>query len=168
MDRQQIGLKLTLDALGLPARLDTFADRLILQKAIYLAQVAGVQLGYHFHWYLRGPYSPGLTRDAFAVVAAVHQGLNESEGWNLDPASTERLQRLRPLLLGAPRDERATRLELLASVHFLLQAHPGQANDTAQLRATLRRYGKDFSEGQIRQACEELTRHGLGPGPAAR
>jgi uncharacterized protein YwgA len=55
MDRQQIGLKLTLDALSLPARLDTFADRLVVQKAIYLAQVAGVQLGYHFHWYLRGP-----------------------------------------------------------------------------------------------------------------
>jgi hypothetical protein len=51
-------------------------------------------------WYLRGPYSPGLTRDAFAVVAAVNQGLNDSEGWDLDPASTERLQRLRPLLPG--------------------------------------------------------------------
>jgi hypothetical protein len=65
------------------------------------------------------------------------------------------------------RDEQTTKLELLASVHFLGQAHPAQANDTAQLRAALKRYGKDFSEEQIRQGCEELTHHGFGPGHLA-
>ena len=55
VDQQQIGLKLTWDALGLPDQLDSFAARLSLQKAIYLVQEAGVQLGYSFHWYLRGP-----------------------------------------------------------------------------------------------------------------
>ena len=45
MDRQQIGLKLTLDALGIPFRLDSFADRLTVQKAVYLAHTTENQLG---------------------------------------------------------------------------------------------------------------------------
>ena len=63
MDRQQIGVKLAIDGLKLPFVIDTFMDRLIMQKAVYLAQAAGVNLGYYYHWYLHGPYSPSLTRD---------------------------------------------------------------------------------------------------------
>src|SRR5947207_10603765 len=116
MDRQQVGLKLTLDALKRPLRLDNFPDRLVLQKAIYLAQAAGVQLGYQFHWYLKGPYSPGLTRDAFAVVAELRQNLDDSQGWNLDPASAQRLSSLRKLFEGIPVEQLPSNLELLASV----------------------------------------------------
>src|SRR3989442_1336381 len=69
MDRQQIGLKLVLEALGRELRLDDFPSRLSLQKTIYLVQAAGVDLGYSYSWYLRGPYSSALTRDAFALKA---------------------------------------------------------------------------------------------------
>jgi len=54
MDRQQIGVKLTTDSLKLPFQIGTFEDRLIMQKAVYLAQAAGVNLGYYYHWYLHG------------------------------------------------------------------------------------------------------------------
>lgn len=74
MDRQQIGFKLALEQLSLPARLSSFDDSLILQKAVYLAQAAGVDLGYFFHWYLRGPYSSALTRDAFSMVSEINGG----------------------------------------------------------------------------------------------
>jgi uncharacterized protein YwgA len=159
MDRQQIGLKLTLDALGLPARLGSFSDRLILQKTIYLAQAAGVQLGYHYNWYLRGPYSPALTHDAFPVVAEVAQGENDSEGWKLDEASLLRLQRLQPLLQEADTDKLAARLELLASLHFLLQSTAGQNKTTTELRSTLQRYGKYFSEREIQDGLEQLKKY---------
>jgi len=56
MDRQQIGVKLTIDGLNLPFKIDGFQDRLIMQKSVYLAQAAGVHLGYYYHWYLYGPY----------------------------------------------------------------------------------------------------------------
>jgi hypothetical protein len=36
MDRQQIGVKLAIDGLGLQFKIDGFEDRLILQKAVYL------------------------------------------------------------------------------------------------------------------------------------
>src|SRR5262249_50155808 len=114
MDRQQIGLRLTLDALGVPARLNIFSDRLILQKAVYLAQAAGVQLGYSYNWYLRGPYSPALTRDAFAVVAELNQGADDSQGSRLDSTSLQRLKRLRKLIDEIPSGDRSAKLELLA------------------------------------------------------
>ena len=36
MDRQQIGVKLTIDGLGLDFKINSFQDRLIMQKAVYL------------------------------------------------------------------------------------------------------------------------------------
>lgn len=47
--------------------MDTFDGRLKLQKTVYLLQAFGVNMGYHFNWYKRGPYSPDLTRDGFEV-----------------------------------------------------------------------------------------------------
>jgi hypothetical protein len=161
MDQQQIGLKLTLDSLSRPLRLDDFPSRLKLQKTIYLAQAAGVQLGYQFQWYLRGPYSPGLTRDAFAVDAELKQGTDDAKGWSLDPTSRQRLECLRELFRGVPEEQLSSWLELLASVHFIQQTPTGQGKDYSQLREILCRGGKNYSEKEIRQAVEELTRHGL-------
>lgn len=45
-----------------------FDERLVLQKTIYLMQEFGLYIGYNFRWYIRGPYSPELTRDAFAIM----------------------------------------------------------------------------------------------------
>jgi uncharacterized protein YwgA len=120
MNRLQIAVKLTLDKLGLGCSMKSFEDRLILQKAIYLCQAAGVNLGYYYQWYLYGPYSPSLTRDAYAVSEAVAQGMDDFTGWKLDASSTRRLEKIKALI---PRDEKATikrQLELLASVHFLV------------------------------------------------
>src|SRR5262245_20956825 len=47
--------------------LTTFTGRLILQKRMFLLLMSGVDIGYNFSWYIRGPYSPGLTRDVFVV-----------------------------------------------------------------------------------------------------
>ena len=111
-----------------------------------------------------GPGDPGLlTRDAFAVVADLRQDVDGSKGWNLDPNSLQRVGPLRKLLAATRSEELPTRLELLASVHFLVRIHPEHAKDTAQLRTVLQRYGKNFTEEQIRQAVEELAHHGLLP-----
>jgi uncharacterized protein YwgA len=169
MDRQQIGLKLTLDSLGLSARLNTFAERLILQKATYLAQAAGVQLGYHYNWYLRGPYSPSLTRDAFAVADEVARNSDDLAGWSLDTTSKQRLRQLAPLLDKKRQDTEAfaRHLELLASIHFLW-TNRGADLGAADLKTILKRYGKDFTEKQIQEAVQELTAHGLRPGRSSQ
>jgi len=166
MDRQQISFKLTLDALGLTLRLDSFDDRMALQKTIYLCQQAGVHLGYRYNWYLRGPYSPDLTRDAFDLKAKQGSGFDDTAGWNLDGTSLQRLKEISSLWESRPESKRPHWLELLASVLFLKRSYDGRDKDAAGLRAILERNEKHFSEDEIRNAMKELIHHGLLPSTA--
>jgi hypothetical protein len=161
MDRQQIGVKLAVDGLGLQFKIDTFEDRLILQKAIYLAQAGGVHLGYYYHWYLYGPYSPSLTRDEYAIADELTQDMDDSKSWKLDAESLSRLKRLQGLI--PERQNRRRKLELLASVHFLVDRNQIRGRDIDQITDTLNRYNKDFSRDEVQNALEELVGHGLLP-----
>jgi len=161
MDRQQIGVKLTTDSLKLPFQIGTFEDRLIMQKAVYLAQAAGVNLGYYYHWYLHGPYSPSLTRDEFAIAVDVSAGLDESKGWKLDDKSSGRLVEMQRLFAEPKRGKLAKKIELLASVHFLIDRKQASKVDTGRITATLKRFKKNFSEGDVKGAIEELNTYGL-------
>jgi uncharacterized protein YwgA len=68
-------LKSVLDALDVKATIDTVVDRKRLQKAVYLGQaVGGVDLGYRYGWYKKGPYSPSLARDYFSLAEALAVG----------------------------------------------------------------------------------------------
>ncbi len=163
MDRQQIGLKLALDALQHPLDLSDFDRRLMLQKAIYLAQASGVDLGYTFQWYLRGPYSPGLTRDAFALKAELGQVENELVDWKLDPGSEIGLANLLPLMATDGTDRPWRRLELLASVHFVVNTRQAKASDPATVESVLRKSGKDFSVAEVEKSITDLRTYGLLP-----
>jgi hypothetical protein len=162
MDRQQIALKLAADGLRLDFKIDSFRDRLIVQKAIYLVQAAGVRLGYHYQWYLYGPYSPSLTRDEYAVAADCAQGLDDSKGWSLDKQSRKRLEDLRALVKSKDRAHLARHLELLASVHFLI-AHQqvAEPDDDQQIADVLKRFGKDFDRQDVEKARRELSEYAL-------
>jgi hypothetical protein len=166
MDRRQIALRLTLQALGLKPAMDTFEDRLIVQKAVYLVQVASVHLGYYHCWYLRGPYCRELADDAFAVASDFRMGSDEVEGWALDVRSLNRLKRFRPLIEDGDRKELARKLELLASVHFLVARRQVPSAEPKVIGDRLRRFGKLFSETDVREALGELRRYGIHPGSA--
>lgn len=158
MDRQQISAKLTIDGLNLPFKVDIFEDRLILQKAIYLAQAAKVNLGYYYQWYLHGPYSPSLTRDEYAIAM---DSLDESKGWKLDNTSSQRLKKMRAIFKEHQRGKLAKKLELLASVHFLIDRRKVSGANIKQITETLKRFNKDFSEEDVKGALEELKTYGL-------
>jgi len=161
MDRQQIALKLTLDGLKLPFEINSFEDRLILQKAVYLAQARGINLGYYYHWYLHGPYCPSLTRDEYAIDYERRQEVDESNGWKLDGESEDRLKELRKLIPSGGRTEVRRKLELLASVHFLVSRKQVRGSDAKEITATLKRFEKDFSEQEVENALRELIDNGL-------
>jgi uncharacterized protein YwgA len=161
MDRQQIGVKLTIDGLGLDFKINSFQDRLIMQKSVYLAQTAGVNLGYYYHWYLYGPYSPSLTRDEYAIAMDISADMDESKGWKLDERSSQRLEEIRSLFTGLERDKLAKKLELLASVHFLIDRRQVSKVDTNRITETLERFNKDFSEEEVKKALGELISYGL-------
>ena len=51
--------------LGLKININLFEDRVLAQKTVCLLQMKGFDLGYQFGLYVRGPYSPMLTRDLY-------------------------------------------------------------------------------------------------------
>ena len=96
-------------------------DRKRVQKAVYLGQAAGVSLGYHFSWYLMGPYSTPLARDYYQLSEQLDARANFGAGTELKHPIQERLNALDPVL-DPPGDiglDQADWLELLASYHFL-------------------------------------------------
>ncbi|MBC7218602.1 MAG: hypothetical protein H5T49_00490 [Hadesarchaea archaeon] len=46
---------------------DCFEDRIKLQKYVHIARSCGLDLGYKFNLYLRGPYSPDLAKDYYEL-----------------------------------------------------------------------------------------------------
>ena len=129
MDNRALALKLVLDHLD-TTDISTVEDRMEVQKAIYLAQAAGVSLGYSYGWYVKGPYSPALTRDYYGL------GSEDGQSAKLKSSAVEKLNRVKALM-AAPIDglRRPQKLELLASLHYLLR-QSGMSEATAKKRIT--------------------------------
>ncbi|MBT3200207.1 MAG: hypothetical protein HN350_09845 [Phycisphaerales bacterium] len=165
MDRQQINLKLVIEGLGLPFAIKEFTDRLIMQKAVYLAQAGGAHLGYYYKWYLKGPYCSDLAEDSFAICCAMDQNLDDSKRWVLDSDSISLIDKLKELIQVNPSDKEASskKLELLASVHFLIDRKQGQEDDVNGMVATLKEFDKPFEANEVIAALGELHDYGLLP-----
>ena len=165
MDRQQIGLRLALKALGREPQMDSFTesfnDRLILQKTVYLAQAKGVHLGYYYKWYLRGPYCSSLTKDLYAIDSEGKYADEECTRWNLDKESSKRLKEMADLLSEIEPEELVDKLELLASVHFLVDREQVKGRDVKQINTILKRYDKHFPDAKVEEALGVLDDHGL-------
>ncbi len=54
-----------MNELGRKIKVNSFEDKLVLQKTICLLELMGVRIGYSFSLYIRGPYSPDLTEDIY-------------------------------------------------------------------------------------------------------
>jgi len=52
---------------------DNFEHRIKLQKYVYIARFCGLDLGYKFGMYLRGPYSPELADDYYKISYSVSE-----------------------------------------------------------------------------------------------
>jgi len=140
MEGSLTALKLVLDRLGISDDISTVADRKRVQKAIYLTQsIAGIDLGYRFSWYLRGPYSSPLASDYYALAEAIAAGGGSGvDDLSPKPSVSTRLDRLRPNL-DVPDDvplPQSDWLELLASIDYL---HRVREHDAKGVEEVLRR-----------------------------
>jgi uncharacterized protein YwgA len=137
MNRGRILLKLVLDQAGAgQLSLDTFADRLSLQKRIYLIQLSGVDFGYRYNWYLRGPYCPALTRDAFLLKDEVEGEEKEYTTYELTDSAIEKIHAVQKIwdLPGGLGVSPEDWLELLASLHYLKHVAYWPGNNVAKER----------------------------------
>jgi uncharacterized protein YwgA len=167
MDRRQIALKLVLEGLGLDISLSKFYERLIIQKSVYLAQAAGVNMGYEFNWYLRGPYSRAVSNDVFTIQNETRGGADDSIGWKLDKETGGMLKLLSGLILHSDTlENRARFLELLASIHFLYSnGHVSEriAKNLSEIQRLLKKFKKNYQKKEILSAISELRKYKLLP-----
>lgn len=118
MTEQTTILHLVLDRLGLGNSIATIDDRIAIQKAVCLIQEAGLQLGYSYNWYVRGPYSPALASDYYQLAG---DGAANPDGLVLTPFAVGVVTKVESVF-NTPPNVPLTRvhwLELLASIVFL-------------------------------------------------
>jgi len=171
MTKRGILLRLLMGELGVDPKLETFRDRLILQKSVYLLQGLGLPTKFGYGWYLRGPYSPALTRAVFQeVVEAERHEEASHEDYLLASETREQvsvLKRLRrqALEVGLAEDKW---LELLASMHFYKNAMYFPQEVSCKRGDAKWLYGKlpvgkkeSFTEEQAMKAKETLSSAGI-------
>jgi uncharacterized protein YwgA len=156
MNREQIALGLVLRAADIPISIDSFHDRLSVQKAVYLLEQAGLDLGYPFNWYVRGPYSRHVASDLYALVEPDISG--ELRAYKLTDPTCERIRKVSKLWTAGPdaKAKRAQWLELLASVLFLIRTRQADTENFAYISEILRKNQKDFSVQDVKMAVEAL------------
>lgn len=119
MKGSQIRLKLYLDQLGIPFETSGIDDRVKIQKAVYIGKAAGFDLGYPYGWYLKGPYSPELTRDYYNLSRAIVLGDKEYEKYDLQDDLSQKLIRIKGLMTPHEKSiSQADWLELVASILY--------------------------------------------------
>ena len=99
-----------------------FDRRLIIQKTIYLLQAFGLNIGYRYSWYLRGPYSPELAHTAYAVAEKFDTKL----AVQVDGQENERFREFLRFIDNKKNDHYC--LEAIASIHFLAKLY-GETNE---------------------------------------
>lgn len=119
-DKQAVVYKLLTDA-GVSFSLDSFDNRLKLQKAAYLLVAMGAPLDYHYNWYLRGPYSPSLAKDLFGIASHIESTRKQAEGLRFGRGGRQHIDALKNALRAKPRDYQTETIwfEALASVAYL-------------------------------------------------
>jgi uncharacterized protein YwgA len=143
--------------LGETGDITNFESRKRFQKTVYLGQLGGVDLGYRYGWYVKGPYSTALTRDYYALSEVVSQGEVDYQGQSLNQHTIDRLSAVKGLFKvpnNVPLDK-ADWLELLASWHYLRKVNRRGHADALEI---MRRQKPQLSEyvPQASAALEEL------------
>ena len=108
-----------------------FEKRKILQKTIYILSKMGLDLGYHYNWYLYGPYSPSLTEDAYELANNKNYYDSEIEGYVFKDKIRQIIKKFNILFNERKNDE--DWLELVASLLFLEDNYKKKGEELKQL-----------------------------------
>lgn len=125
MAEQTTVLQLVLNSLQLENSISTISDRIALQKVVCLTQEAGLQLGYSFSWYVRGPYSPALASDYYQLAGIRASVEADAQKFVLTDSAISAVNKVAAILnppVGVHL-ERVGWLELAASIIFLIKRH---------------------------------------------
>jgi len=142
--------------------MDNFNYRLKLQKYIYLLQESGVNLGFRFRYYIRGPYSPDLADAGYGLNHMKKEGLLDSEPVKVMVDNGERVERFKGLIREFHDNTRM--LELLATIHFLFKySYYPQPKTRENIKKFILESDTkpDFTDDEYRKAFSKLKEFGL-------
>lgn len=124
---------------------DTFDERLLSQKKIFLLESLGIEIGYSYNWYIRGPYSPDLTSYIFANLDMLRE--QDLSKYSLSENVQEKIKVVngfaekKPDSLNIP-----AWYELLASIFYIRKMWKKDKDDTFQ---TLIKYKPKYTKDQF-------------------
>jgi len=142
-----------LHLLGIDPAMETFAERKKVQKLVYLLdKVFGMNFKFPYSWYLHSPYSPMVTKIVFDVIEG-----RQIVDPDLEVLSDKDLGRIDQLksFLGNDIDSN-DRLELLVSLHFLLQHAKKEGFTQEDIIAFLKSKKPYFTDKEISDAIDQL------------
>jgi uncharacterized protein YwgA len=130
--------------------METFSDRKLMQKLVYLIRKFGIDLRFHYNWYLHGPYSPDLARTLFEIVNA---GPTASD--RLNDHELAKIQNLKSFL--EEDIHSSDKLELIVSIDYLRErARRVGASDNDVLRV-LKKQKPYFTEREIQEGWQKAV-----------
>ena len=140
-----------------------FDKRLELQKAIYLLQESGGDLGYHFSWYLRGPYSPSLADDAYSLFFTGKERFRIARAGisGIDRRTKDTFANIFAEVSRRSKDRKdeSRWLEILSSVHYLMKhGYPRPTTKEEGIRYMLNLKGDRFSRHEVEEAYQILLK----------
>ncbi|HNX17195.1 MAG TPA: hypothetical protein PKM50_02585 [Methanoregula sp.] len=141
--------------------MNDFQDRLKYQKLVYLMQNFGLSLGYGYSWYVRGPYSPELTKALFTIS---NNPALFTEGSQIKfKDETEVIKRIDNFrgLLGSDLSDPVF-LEVLASMVFIKKAYCSKKLGEDDLKTLLlslkpRLKHEENIEAILQRACSKVS-----------
>lgn len=141
---------------------ETFDDRLICQKKIYLLQSLGTDLGYTYNWYVHGPYSPSLSNYVYNNLEVL-ESIDFSD-YNLSEDTENNIDKVNSLLEDKRVDfGNGSWYELLASLLYIFNNRNswkiGEDNNT--LFDALIKQKPQFNREQCVYAFDTLTKRGF-------
>ena len=149
-----------LDRLG-GLELSTLKDRKLLQKKVYMLQESGLNLGYHFGWYVYGPYSPDLTKDAFDLSMQLTHAPKTMDKGTLTLGEQSALRKMNAFLSSVSKeDELADSLEIIASLHFLMKENPS-LKESDIISKFMQLKGDRFRDRDVQESMRQLRKSGI-------
>ena len=132
--------------------MDTFDERLKLQKTIYLLQAFGVYLGYDFGWYLRGPYCSILCTNGFTIEELYPKIPDEKFPFK-DDDNEKKFKEFLEFIKEKDIDD----LEIAASLHYLKVRHKNMNEDDIKKQVVEKRIPY-FDKKRVDEIWEEMKK----------
>lgn len=141
---------------------DSFDDRLICQKKMYLLQSLGTDLGYSYNWYIRGPYSPSLTNYVYNNLDVLSS--NDFEKYKLSESAEKNVSVVNSLIEDKRADlGEASWYELLASLLYIIKNRESWKVDdnNSSLFSALIKFKPQYNNEQCECALSVLKSKGF-------